>query len=267
MWHILPIPAGASLNTAGARILEQRYRVRKGRHTGPSAWVIGVSRSKVGRMVSTFATGYPTDEKGRRFRRRSYRPAIVIVAVLALIAVIVWSVALTGGGDEARPVDCPMPSQTEGARLQPVQKADQLSVAPAALGQFQVTVLNAGAARGQARSISDDLAKQGFAPGDPAYGDDTLYGEQKLDCVAQIRFGQAGQSAASSLWLAVPCAQLVNDGRAGTDVELALGEYWDGLSSSQDVQAALEALRAVDPNKPKSTVDPQLIESVHSISC
>jgi len=218
-------------------------------------------------MVSTFATGYATDAKGRRFKRRNFLPALVILAVLVLVAVIAWSVTLSGGEEQARPVDCNPPTSAGAPSFQQVSRADLQTVPPAALSQFQVSVLNASPARGQARSVSDDLAEQGFVPGDPAHGNDTVYPDQDLDCVAQIRFGQAGQGAAAAVWLAVPCAELVNDGRVGSDVDLVLGRHFDQLPTSQDVQAALEALRAVDPRNPKSTVDPSLLDAVHQQSC
>lgn len=218
-------------------------------------------------MVSKFATGYATDAQGRPFQRRNLTPAIVIVTVLAVIAIAAWTFALVGEEDESYPTDCALPATPDAPSLQVVGRADMLSVAPAAQSTFKVTVLNSAAARGQARSTSDDLVAQGFAAGEPAYGDDTVYTDRDLHCVAQIRFGQGGQAAAAAVWLAMPCAQLVNDGRPGTDVDVALGEFYTGSRQSQDVQAALESLRSVDPRNPKSGVDRSLIEAVHAQPC
>ncbi|WP_066167688.1 envelope integrity protein Cei [Gordonia hydrophobica] len=226
-------------------------------------------------MVSKIATGYTTDVKGRPFRRRRMVPALIVVAVLAVAAITTWAVVLFDGGDDARPTDCSDPvaaaSTASGApaptELKTVSETDMLSVAPAGLTTFRVSVLNAGADRGAARSASDDLVAEGFTPGEPAYGDDTVYADRSLDCVGQIRFGQAGQAAAAAVWLAAPCAQLVNDGRKGTDVDLVLGEYYASDRPTQDMQAALEALRSVDPKNPKTAIDRSLIESVHSQSC
>lgn len=227
-------------------------------------------------MVSKIATGYTTDVKGRPFRRRQMLPALIVVATLAVAAVAAWTLVLSGGGDEPRPTECNMPtaegaSPTPGAppapNLTPTSSTDMLSVAPAGLSTFRVTVLNSAADRGAARSVSDDLIAEGFTPGDPAYGDDTLYANRDLHCVAQIRFGQAGQAGAAAVWLASPCAQLVNDGRKGTDVDLVLGEYHSAMRPSQDTQAALEALRSVDPKNPKTAIDRSLIEAVHNQAC
>lgn len=218
-------------------------------------------------MVSTFATGYATDAQGRPFPRRNFTPAIIIGTVLALLAIAVWAYALMGRSEEAAPTACNMPTAPEAPELQVASRSDMLTVAPAALSTFQVTTLNAAAARGEARAVARDLESQGFAPGEPAYGDDTLYPDRDLHCVAQIRFGQAGQAAAAAVWLAVPCAQLVNDGRGGTDVTVALGEYYTGAKPTQDQQAALEALRSVDPRNPKTGIDRSLVEAVHAHPC
>ncbi len=217
-------------------------------------------------MVSQFATGYATDAKGRPFQRRNTRPAIIVATVLTVAAIAAWSFALIGGGDKSVPTDCNLPASTDG-QFAPADRAQLLDVAPAAQSTFRVSVLNSAAARGEARSVSEDLVAQGFAAGEPAYGDDTVYPDRDLHCVAQIRFGQAGQGAAAAVWLALPCAQLINDGRKGSDVDVALGEFYASTKASQDVQAALESLRSVDPRNPKTNVDRSLIEAVHAQSC
>ncbi|MFT3662601.1 MAG: envelope integrity protein Cei [Gordonia sp. (in: high G+C Gram-positive bacteria)] len=219
-------------------------------------------------MVSKFATGYAADSRGRPFLRRNHTPAIVIATVLAVLAIGSWTYAALSGEDKSYPVDCPMPiAGGDKPSFEAASRDEMLGVSPAAQSTFKVTVLNSGAARGEARSVSEDLVAQGFAAADPAYADDNAYGDDKLACVAQIRFGPGGQGAAASIWLALPCAQLVNDGRNGSDVDVALGEYYHGAKPTQDAQAAMEALRTVDPRNPKSGVDRSLIESVHAQGC
>ncbi len=236
-------------------------------------------------MVSQITTGYPTDENGHLYRRRRHRPAIIAVVVLAVLSLMVWVVALAGGEDEGVPTDCNQPSPATSAAsaapaagpatpsaaaptLSAVSRDDMLSVAPAALSTFQVRVLNASSQRGAARSVSDDLTAQGFNPTpDAPYADDAVYPNKDLNCVAQIRFGPAGKGGAAAVWLALPCAQLVNDGRRGTGVDVALGQFYEGREQSQDAQAALEALRSADPKNPKTGVDPTLVKAVHSTSC
>lgn len=218
-------------------------------------------------MVSTFATGYAADANGRPFKRRNYIPAIIIVCVLALTAVVAWTWAAAGGDDVSYPTDCAMPPTIQEPPFEVASQGEMLKVAPAAQSTFKVSVLNAGAARGEARSVSEDLVALGFTAADPAFGDDAAYGDTDLNCVGQIRFGPGSQGAATAVWLALPCAQLINDGRGGNTIDIALGKYFHGLNSTQDVQAALESLRAVDPRNPKSGVDRSLIEAVHSQSC
>lgn len=236
-------------------------------------------------MVSNITHGQATDRRGRPFRRRVTLPALILAGVLALTGVVVWSMALTSGDDDSVAVDCNQPtaatasasesarpsaapSSTAAAKLTAAPRDEMLTVSPAALTTFSVRVLNASTTRGAARTVSDDLVAQGFTPTpDTAYGDDPLYPNQDLNCVAQIRFGPAGKASAAAVWLAIPCAQLVDDGRTGTSVDVALGEQYKAREQTQDAQAALEALRAADPKDPKSGVDPALVKAVHSAGC
>jgi hypothetical protein len=236
-------------------------------------------------VVSQITAGYPTDEKGRRYRRRRYQPAIIVVVALAVLGLVTWVVALSGSDDETVPTACNQPSPASAASsaaptgapaptgaatptLNAVDREQILSVAPAALSTFQVRVVNASNTRGAARSVSDDLTAQGFNPvPDNPYGDDTIYANRDLRCVGQIRFGPAGKASAAAVWLAMPCAQLVDDGRPGTSVDVALGDYYEGREQSQDAQAALEALRSADPKNPQTGVDPALVKAVHSGRC
>ena len=244
-------------------------------------------------MVSHIAPGSTTDRAGRPYRRRRQEPVLITVTILAAIAVVVWCVAAVRSGDDATPTACnsPLPVPTSVAAaptagqstanttavkpttaappsLTVVANSEMESIAPAALSSFQVRVLNASGQRGAARSVSDDLTAQGFTPAaDTAYADDPVYVGQDLDCVAQIRFGPAGKSGAAAVWLAIPCAQLVDDGRRGTVVDVALGTYYESRELSQDAQAALEALRLANPKDPSTGADPGLVSAVHKQSC
>lgn len=239
-------------------------------------------------MVASITSGYAKDHNGRPFRRRVPTPAVIAMAILAAVGVLAWSVALTGRTTSSVPVNCNQPTAADASAapgapgaptaqpgspapvpsLEAMNREELLDVAPAALATFGVRVLNASNHRGKAQSVSDELVNQGFTPvQDAAVGDDVIYPNRDLNCVGQIRFGQAGKASAAALWLAVPCAQLVLDARAGTDVDLAIGEYFTGTERSADAQAALEALRSADPRNPKTGVDPELIKAVHSSTC
>ncbi|GAB09358.1 hypothetical protein GOARA_036_00900 [Gordonia araii NBRC 100433] len=234
-------------------------------------------------MVASITNGYSKDHNGRAFRRRVPGPAVVATAVLAALGVLVWSVALTRGDSSRVPVDCNQPSAAAAGpaaagpggaspapppKLSAMDRTEMIDVAPAALATFGVRVLNASNQRGKAQSVSDDLVAQGFSPTqENAYGDDPVYPNRDLNCVGQIRFGEAGKASAAAVWLAVPCAQLVMDGRPGTDVDLALGQYYTSTEQSADAQAALEALRSADPRNAKTGVDPELVRAVHAGTC
>lgn len=223
------------------------------------------SRKKVlSDVVSKIATGYTTDAKGRPFLRRNLRAGSIVITVLAVVAIATWVVVLTNNDDESYPTDCNI---AESANFTPVDTSEMLSVGPAALSTFGVRVLNAAADRGSAQSVSEDLTALGYRSADPAYADDTVYTDRDLHCVAQIRFGEEGRAAAAAVWLAAPCAQLVNDGRKGSDVDIALGEFYTSTQPTQDAQAAIEALRVAAPNRKQSPVDSSLIDAVHNQTC
>ncbi|PXW33656.1 UNVERIFIED_CONTAM: LytR cell envelope-related transcriptional attenuator [Williamsia faeni] len=226
-------------------------------------------------MVSQITYGYPTDDHGRPFRRRRYLPAIILAVVLALITAIVWVGALSSNTTEAKPVDCPQPPAPSATPEPPApvvgtpaDREEMLRISPAALAGFQIRVLNATDEQGKAQTVLDDLTSLGFQ-GTPqaAYGDDPLYPDQNLECFGQIRFGDAGKAAAAALWIAAPCTQLINDGRADSVVDLAIGEYFSDSSQSQDALAVLDTLRSANPQDPNTGADPAVVSAVHEASC
>ncbi|WP_299574424.1 envelope integrity protein Cei [uncultured Williamsia sp.] len=233
-------------------------------------------------MVSQITLGYPTDDRGRPFRRRRWVPFVIAVVVLLVLALIVWVSALSKGSSDPVATTCNQPtapsasapaSAATSAAPRTTVAANQLvEVAPAPLATFQVRVLNASARRGEARSVLDDLTGQGFTPAtDTPYADDSVYPDQNLDCVGQIRFGPAGRAAAAAVWVAVPCAELVDDGRPGTVVDLALGRQFASKEQTQDQQAVLESLRSTDTSGrtggAATGADPSLVRAVHSGAC
>lgn len=226
-------------------------------------------------MVSQITYGYPTDDRGRPFRRRHYLPAIIVAVVLTLIAAIIWISVLSTSDSSAVPTDCPQPSPPSAAPDPaapaigaPAGRDEMLQVPPAALASFQIRVLNATDEQGQAQTVLDDLTSLGFqgAP-EGAYGDDTLYPERDLNCFGQIRFGDAGKAGAAALWIAAPCTELINDGRPGALVDLAIGEHFSEGDQNQDALAVLDSLRAANPQDPNTGADPAVIEAVHQAAC
>lgn len=232
-------------------------------------------------MVSQITLGYPTDDRGRPFQRRRWVPFVIAVVVLLVLGLIVWVSALSKGSSDPVATTCNQPTApsasasaapTSAAPRTTVAANQLVDVAPAALATFQVRVLNASARRGEARSVLDDLTGQGFTPAtDTPYADDSVYPDQNLNCVGQIRFGPAGRAAAAAVWVAVPCAELVDDGRPGTVVDLALGRQFASKEQTQDQQAVLESLRSTDTSGrtggATTGADPSLVRAVHSGAC
>ncbi|GAA2049890.1 envelope integrity protein Cei [Williamsia deligens] len=234
-------------------------------------------------MVSQITLGYPTDDHGRPFRRRRWIPFVVTAVVLLVLGLIVWVSALSKGSSDAVASTCNPPTTAStapsasgapasAAPRTTVQASQMTDVPPAALASFQVRVLNASAKRGEARSVLDDLTGQGFTPAtDTPYADDTLYADQNLDCVGQIRFGPGSRAAAAAVWVAVPCAELVDDGRSGTVVDLALGRQFTSREQSQDAQAVLESLRSTEAGGrtggAATGADQSLVRAVHNGAC
>ena len=141
-------------------------------------------------MVSQITVGYPTDDRGRPFKRRRWIPFLIAVVVLLLLATVVWVSALSKGSSDPLATTCNPPTTTPASSASasgpgaPASAAPPttvaanqfVDVAPAALSSFQVRVLNASARRGEARSVLDDLTGQGFTPAtDTPYADDSLY--------------------------------------------------------------------------------------------
>jgi hypothetical protein len=226
-------------------------------------------------VVSQITYGYPTDDRGRPFRRRRYLPALIVAVVLALIAAAIWVSALSSSDSEATPTDCPQP-QTPSAAPDaptpvvgtPASDEEMRQVPPAPLSSFQIRVLNATDEQGMAQTVLDDLTALGFsAAPENAYGDDPLYPDRNLDCFGQIRFGEGGKAAAAALWIAAPCTQLINDGRPGTVVDLALGTHYGDSEQNQDALAVLDTLRVANPQDPNTGADPAVVAAVHDAPC
>ncbi len=188
------------------------------------------------------------DPATERYRRRRYWPALTIVAVLLVGAVIVWFPSLRPSSENSSVCNAPGPAPattapttrsvasdvaSTGATDQPAAStppatpaattsqiitslggyADHESLAavrPANPSTVLLTVYNASAVRGQAKAVTDELRAAGFESILDS-NNDPLYPAADLRCVAQIRFGPAGAAAARTILLVAPCAQLVVD--------------------------------------------------------
>jgi hypothetical protein len=237
-----------------------------------------------------------TRRVGSGYRRRRPLPAVVLMVTLGLVATVVWIRTLDSAHDRAdqtcgapQPVSVTAPTTDPAAPPPADQPAPQAPPTPGdvlAAGALddvdplppdavKVRVLNASGKRGQATLVAGVLAEDlGFASaGDPA--DDPLYADGSMDCHGQIRFGEAGTAAGRTLSIVMPCLELVRDGRQDDTVDLAVGQQFDNLSTSQEAQEVLRQLKelATQPIDPSGgqqgapvTVDPTLLTAARAVA-
>lgn len=173
-------------------------------------------------------------------RRRRRGPVAIMVGVLSICAVITWTVVLTGAGAAAGPADCPRPAS--GVAPGEVLDDDALAeVAPAAPAAVRITVLNAGGQRGQANLVAAQLVDLGFTEA-AAPTNDPIFPAGDMQCRGQLRFGPAGEAAASTLALVLPCTQLVRDDRADDNVDVAVGTGFVDVNPARPVRDVLDQL-------------------------
>ncbi|WP_300009193.1 envelope integrity protein Cei [Pseudonocardia sp.] len=186
-------------------------------------------------------------------RRRRRGPLVAVVSVLAVAAVVTWTVVLTNASGPSGPQSCP-----ESAVGSPGESLDAEAldaVAPAPPGQAPVRVLNASGQRGQANLVAAQLGDLGFAAaGDP--DNDPFFPDGDMECVGQIRFGAAGEGAASTVALVLPCAELVRDGRAEPTVDVSVGTAFGDVNPPRPVRDVLESLGAPSPADDGATGEP-----------
>lgn len=188
----------------------------------------------------------------RPYQRRRKRPVAVVVAVLAVIAVATWTTVLFTAGGAAGSLTCPPTAagSPPGESLDPDALDDVAPIAPAAV---RIRVLNAGGQRGQANLVAAQFGDLGFAEASPP-ANDPFYPDSNMECVGQVRFGPAGDAAASTVSLVLPCAELVRDGRTDDTVDVSVGTAFGDLNPVAAARDALEQLAA--PPTADATADP-----------
>lgn len=218
--------------------------------------------------------------RSRRYRRRRPAPALALLALLAVVTAVVWTGVLSPGSPEA--AACPPPSSTAPQYSGDVLARTALdTVAPAPPQLASIRVLNGNGMLGEASIVSEGLAGLGFtAAGTPR--NDPLHPDFALSCHGQIRFGPQGESAARTLSLVVPCAELVRDVRTDDVVDLALGTEFIGLRPSDEARSVLRSLAQLgEPASPSDgeprggqvgeqvqpTIEPQLVEAARDVRC
>jgi LytR cell envelope-related transcriptional attenuator len=193
------------------------------------------------------------------YRKRKPIPAIVIVIVLGVAAVVVWTKVIARASDVNAAVACPPAAQsTAGASAtptaKPAPKPQQATtpaqntlpynaldkIAPEPASDVTIQVLNASTQRGAALQATNQLQQDGFQVASPS--NDPLYPSQNMQCRGQIRFGANGESAARTISLLVPCTQLVRDNRQDATVDLAIGSDFTGVAPNSQAQQAMREL-------------------------
>ncbi len=192
--------------------------------------------------VDTSLVGRP-----RPYRTRKPMRAVLLALALTTVAGLVWAAVL---GPDPTAGGCQVAAEATGAPVTPGQRlpVDGLDgVWPAPPQQVRVQVLNASGERGEAAIVGGGLSELGFAPtGRPA--NDPVHPAFDLHCYGEIRFGVAGEAAARTLSLALPCAELVRDARPDSMVDLALGTKFTALRPNTAARSALERLGQLGPS-------------------
>lgn len=178
-------------------------------------------------------------------RRRRRTPIVAVVSVLAVVAIITWTVVLVGASGPSGPQSCPTPAAgaAPGATL---ESGALDAVVPAPPAAIPVRVFNAGGQRGQANLVAAQLGDLGFGTAG-APGNDPFFPDGDMECVGQVRFGPAGEAAASTLSLVLPCAELVRDERTDEIVDVAVGTGFGDVNPPRPVRDVLETLGAPSP--------------------
>jgi hypothetical protein len=206
---------------------------------------------------------------------------LILVTVLAVAAVATWATVLANASGPAGTALCPPPAAGPPAG-QPVPADVINAVPPIPPSSVQVRVLNAGGQRGQANLVAAQLGDLGFGEAAPP-DNDPFYPDENLECIGQVRFGPAGEAAASTVALVIPCAELVRDARTENTVDVAVGTAFGDLNPTRAAQDVLDQLSKgpsggtdgsanADPNAADAApappaVDPSVLEEARSASC
>ena len=217
-----------------------------------------------------------TAARTRPYQRRRRAPVLVVVSVLAVLAITTWSIVLVNAGGAASASSCPVTAAA--GEVLSIGALDE--VAPAPPAAVQVHVLNAGGQRGQASLVAAQLGDLGFAV--QGTGNDTFFPDEDMECYGQLRFGAAGEAAASTLTLLMPCAELLRDGRPDAAVDVSVGTGFGDFNPGRAARDALDQLTEpgggtdgaanADPNAAEAapapaTVDPELVEEARDANC
>ena len=181
----------------------------------------------------------------RPYQRRRRGPILVLVAVIAVVAIVTWTTVLLTSTAGSGPAACPSPKA--GASIGDVLSSDALDATqPAPAPAVAMRVFNAGGQRGQGNLVAAQLKEWGFGEA-AAPNNDPHFPDGDMDCVGQLRFGPAGEAAASTLTLVLPCVELVRDGRTDPTVDLSVGTAFGDLNPRRFASGLAVLEQLADP--------------------
>ncbi|HKS47587.1 MAG TPA: envelope integrity protein Cei [Amycolatopsis sp.] len=188
-------------------------------------------------MASGMSSG---NRKSKGYRKRRPLPGLIVIGVLGVVAMAVWVRAITSKADVDAIIRCtPAATPPSGVTYTSLGHTALDDTSPVPPASVAVKVLNASQSRGEAMITTESLRELGFTQvGEP--GNDPAYPNGDAKCRGQIRFGESGTSAARTLSLVAPCAELVKDNRQDASVDLTIG---NGFTDLQPTRQAREALR------------------------
>jgi hypothetical protein len=155
---------------------------------------------------------------------------LIAVAVVVVVGVLYGIINLVRGDSstDASDVASGTPSPCVTTMTTPAESLPSPS-------QVRVNVYNATGTAGLAGKTAKELGSRNFkvvkVANDPR--------NKKITGVAEIRFGTKGEQSAQVLLFQAPGAELVNDGRKGKNVDLAMGEEFTELAPVDEVATAM----------------------------
>ncbi|MER6411696.1 LytR C-terminal domain-containing protein [Streptomyces humidus] len=207
-----------------------------------------------------------TGDKYPRMRphRRRGRLAVVVVACGAVLGVAGWGAlqlidVFTGGGGTATAADASCSRKTAGTNRTKAGAVPSAAASPSASAagvgagsvpkpaQITVNVFNATTRSGLAKTTADELKKRGFRIGE--VGNAAKQYDKKVTGAGLL----LGPASSLNTSLPVLATQLTaaerrtDAARAGTAVDLIIGNGFKSLTSRPDAARALTALTAPKP--------------------
>lgn len=167
------------------------------------------------------------NRRRRRRRRQGWSFAVLVLVVLG--------VGVGGAGISQNWWEWPFGREEPGTAVAP--SCAPVTATIAAPADVRLNVLNATDRRGLAGQVGGELTARGYVV--------ASIGNEESDVEvaepAQVRYGPSLVAAAQSVAVQIPGAVLVDDGREGEVVDVALGEGYQALATEEEAAAAIAA--------------------------